>query len=85
MTNKECGKERSELDAAYGKIAELNARVLAIALELDAARQKIARIMAGIEGCCMTCESVGVRNQQMEREIAMLATLLAKDRLNDEN
>ena len=40
--------------------------------ELNSAREKIARIMAGLEGCCMTCEPVGVRNQQMERDIADL-------------
>lgn len=40
--------------------------------ERDTALEKIAKIMAGFEGCCMACEPVGVRNQQMEREIAML-------------
>ena len=40
--------------------------------ELNSAREKIARIMSGLEGCCMTCEPVGVRNQQMERDIATL-------------
>lgn len=47
-------------------IAELKAQVRAIALERDAARERIARIVAGLEGCCMTCEPVGVKNQQME-------------------
>ena len=33
---------------------------------------KLGRIMEGLEGCCMTCEPVGVRNQQMQRDIATL-------------
>lgn len=40
--------------------------------ELSRLRDKVARIMEGLEGCCMTCEPVGVRNRQMEREIATL-------------
>ena len=40
--------------------------------ELSQLRDKLARIMEGLEGCCMTCEPVGMRNQQMEREIATL-------------
>ena len=28
--------------------------------------------MEGLEGCCMTCEPVGVRNQQMQRDIKTL-------------
>lgn len=46
--------------------------------ERDAAREKVARIMEGLEGCCMTCEPVGMRNQQMEREIAMLQERINK-------
>lgn len=37
--------------------------------ELSRLQDKLARIMEGIEGCCMTCEPVGVRNQQMQRDI----------------
>jgi len=33
---------------------------------------KLDRIMEGLEGTCMTCEPVGVRNQQMQRDIKML-------------
>lgn len=40
--------------------------------ELSRLRAKVARIMEGLEGCCMTCEPVGWRNQQMEHEIATL-------------
>ena len=40
--------------------------------ELSQLRAKVARIMEGLEGCCMTCEPVGIRNQQLERDIATL-------------
>ena len=33
---------------------------------------KLNRIMEGLEGTCMTCEPVGVRNQQMEQHIKKL-------------
>jgi hypothetical protein len=33
---------------------------------------KLGRIMEGLEGTCMTCEPVGVRNQQMEQHIKTL-------------
>ena len=63
-------RERCDMEASH--IAELKEQVRTIALERDAAREKVARIMAGLEGCCMTCEPVGVRNQQMERDIETL-------------
>jgi outer membrane murein-binding lipoprotein Lpp len=53
-------------------IAELKAQVRALIAERDAAREKINRIMLGLEGCCMTCEPIGARNQQMERDIETL-------------
>ena len=34
--------------------------------ELSRLRAKLNRIMQGLEGTCMTCEPVGVRNQQLE-------------------
>ena len=40
--------------------------------ELSRLRAKLNRIMQGLEGTCMTCEPVGVRNQQMERDIETL-------------
>lgn len=40
--------------------------------ELSRLRDKLSRIMQGLEGTCMTCEPVGVRNQQMERDIETL-------------
>lgn len=63
---------RRQCDMEADHIAELKEQVRTIALERDAAREKIARIMEGLEGCCMTCEPVGVRNQQMERDIETL-------------
>jgi len=33
---------------------------------------KLDRIMEGLEGTCMTCEPVGIRNQQMQLDIATL-------------
>lgn len=53
-------------------IKELQELVHTLTLERDAAREKIARIMSGLEGCCMTCGPVGMRNQQMQRDIATL-------------
>jgi hypothetical protein len=53
-------------------IEELKELVRTTILERDAARERIARIMEGLEGCCMTCGPVGWRNQQMEHEIATL-------------
>jgi hypothetical protein len=63
---------RRQCDMEADHIAELKEQVRTIALERDAAREKVARIMAGLEGCCMTCEPVGMRNQQMERDIETL-------------
>ena len=40
--------------------------------ERDEAKSKLGRIMEGLEGTCMTCEPVGVRNQQMEQQINRL-------------
>ena len=63
-------EHRCDMEASH--IAELKEQVRTIALERDAAREKVAKIMAGLEGCCMTCEPVGARNQQMERDIETL-------------
>lgn len=57
---------RRQCDMEAAHIAELKEQVRTIALERDAAREKIARIVDGMEGCCMACEPVGVRNQQLE-------------------
>ena len=47
-------------------------KILELTDQRDEAKSKIERIMEGLEGCCMTCEPVGVRNQQMQRDIKTL-------------
>lgn len=66
----------NQLDALHLEHAQLLRERNKLIDERDAAREKIARIMAGLEGCCMTCEPVGVRNQQMERDIDDLKVCL---------
>lgn len=39
---------------------------------------RLNRIMEGLEGSCMTCEPVGIRNQQMEQHIAELKQQIKK-------
>jgi len=46
---------------------------LRIALDQrDEAKSKLGRIMEGLEGCCMTCVPIGVRNQQLQQDIKTL-------------
>ena len=40
--------------------------------ERDEAQAKYERIFKGLEGSCMSCEPVGVLNQQMEQQIKTL-------------
>jgi len=54
------------------QIDEANAEVEQLRQQRDEAKSKIERIMEGLQGCCMTCEPVGVRNQQMQRDIKTL-------------
>jgi len=54
------------------QVAELRALLAEALAQRDEAKSKIERIMSGLEGCCMTCEPVGVRNQQMQRDIKTL-------------
>jgi len=54
------------------QVANLHGLLVKAQAERDEAKSKIERIMSGLEGCCMTCEPVGVRNQQMERDIKTL-------------
>jgi prefoldin subunit 5 len=49
---------KSDIEQLQQQMAELQA--------------KLNRIMEGFEGTCMTCEPVGVRNQQMEQHIKKL-------------
>jgi len=54
------------------QVANLHGLLLKAQAERDEAKSKLGRIMEGLEGTCMTCEPVGVRNQQMERDIETL-------------
>ena len=47
-------------------------KVMQLRQQVSNLRAKLDRIMEGLEGCCMTCEPVGVRNQQMQRDIKTL-------------
>jgi glycogen debranching enzyme len=68
--------ERDE--AAYAIICLRNECAMEVAHTKEIRQQvtdlqaKLGRIMEGLEGTCMTCEPVGVRNQQMQRDIATL-------------
>ncbi len=54
------------------QVANLHGLLVKAQAERDQAQSKVERIMSGLEGCCMTCEPVGVRNQQMEQHIKTL-------------
>jgi hypothetical protein len=54
------------------QVANLHGLLVKAQAERDQAQSKVQRIMSGLEGCCMTCEPVGVRNQQMEQHIKTL-------------
>jgi hypothetical protein len=54
------------------QVAELRALLAEALSQRDEAKSKLGRIMEGLEGTCMTCEPVGVRNQQMEQHIKTL-------------
>jgi hypothetical protein len=68
--------ERDE--AAYAIICLRNECAMEVANTKEIRQQvtdlqaKLGRIMEGLEGTCMTCEPVGVRNQQMEQHIKTL-------------
>jgi cob(I)alamin adenosyltransferase len=68
--------ERDE--AAYAIICLRNECAMEVAHTKEIRQQvtdlqaKLGRIMEGLEGTCMTCEPVGVRNQQMEQHIKTL-------------
>jgi hypothetical protein len=51
------------------QVANLHGLLVKAQAERDQAQSKVERIMSGLEGCCMTCEPVGVRNQQMVQDI----------------
>ena len=51
------------------QVANLHGLLVKAQAERDQAQSKVERIMSGLEGCCMTCEPVGVRNQHMVQDI----------------
>jgi hypothetical protein len=64
---------RNECAREVAHTQEILRALLAEALaQRDEAKSKVERIMSGLEGCCMTCEPVGVRNQQMVQDIKTL-------------
>jgi len=69
--------DEANADVAHTKeirqqVTDLRALLAEALAQRDEAKSKIERIMEGLEGCCMTCEPVGVRNQQMQRDIKTL-------------
>jgi len=73
----DCFKEKYNLfltdnEKLERQIDEANAEVEQLRQQRDEAKSKIERIMEGLEGCCMTCEPVGVRNHQMTQDIKTL-------------
>jgi len=59
--------EQNEFEAA-NEIERLTA-------EHDALRRTLALIMEGLEGTCMTCVPIGVRNQQLQQDIKTLQSM----------
>jgi septation ring formation regulator EzrA len=53
-------------------VESLVAKCAELTRERDEAQAKYERIFKGLEGSCMSCEPVGVRNQQMEQHIKKL-------------
>jgi hypothetical protein len=51
------------------QVANLHGLLVKALAQRDEAKSKLGRIMEGLEGTCMTCEPVGVRNQQMVQDI----------------
>ena len=46
--------------------------IMQLRQQVENLHARLNRIMEGLEGSCMTCEPVGVRNQQMEQHIKKL-------------
>jgi chromosome segregation ATPase len=65
----ECAMEVAHTKEIRQQVTDLRALLAEALAQRDEAKSKIERIMSGLEGCCMTCEPVGVRNQQMQRDI----------------
>jgi len=65
----ECAMEVAHTKEIRQQVTDLRALLAEALAQRDEAKSKVERIMSGREGCCMTCEPVGVRNQQMQRDI----------------
>jgi uncharacterized coiled-coil DUF342 family protein len=68
----ECAMEVAHTKEIRQQVTDLRALLAEALAQRDEAKSKIERIMEGLEGCCMTCEPVGVRNQQMVQDIKTL-------------
>jgi len=68
----ECAMEVAHTKEIRQQVTDLRALLAEALSKRDEAKSKIERIMEGLEGCCMTCEPVGIRNQQMQRDIKTL-------------
>jgi DNA repair ATPase RecN len=68
----ECAMEVAHTKEIRQQVTDLRALLYAALAQRDEAKSKLGRIMEGLEGTCMTCEPVGVRNQQMEQHIKKL-------------
>ena len=68
----ECAMEVAHTKEIRQQVTDLRALLSEALAQRDEAKSKVERIMSGLEGCCMTCEPVGVRNQQMSQDIKTL-------------
>jgi hypothetical protein len=68
----ECAMEVAHTKEIRQRVTDLRALLAEALSQRDEAKSKLGRIMEGLEGTCMTCEPVGVRNQQMEQHIKTL-------------
>jgi len=68
----ECAMEVAHTKEIRQQVTDLRALLAEALAQRDEAKSKVERIMSGLEGCCMTCEPVGVRNQQMSQDIKTL-------------
>ena len=67
-----CTMEAQHIMEIRQQVKDLRALLAEALSQRDEAKSKLGRIMEGLEGTCMTCEPVGVRNQQMEQHIKTL-------------
>jgi phage shock protein A len=67
-----CREAADTIEELTSHIEDLVTKCEQLQNERDEAQTKYARIFKGLEGSCMSCEPVGVRNQQMEQHIKKL-------------